>query len=309
MNIKKEHKTAVIVLVALVLFIWGFNYLKGKDVLKSYNTFYSITDNVEGVVKSTPVTLKGIQIGTVEDLKFYNGLEKTMVVLNIDDDFVFSKDSKVKIYGGNIMGGKSVAIVPGTSAQPARDGDTLAVMKMPGMFDLVNDKLTPLQDKLERILSSTDTLLLSLNNILNPQTQKHLNNGFADLEITLHHIKNTSAHLDYFLQKNKHHLDSSMQNIDKITSDFAKLGDSLKQIKMVQLTRDLNNAITKLNTSLDKINKGEGSVAKLMNDKKLYENLERSTKELELLLKDLRENPKRYVHFSLWGQKEKKNKK
>jgi len=304
-KINREQKTAIIVIIALILFIWGFNYLKGKDVFKSYNTLYAIVDNVEGVIKSTPVTLKGIQIGIVEDMRFYNGLEQTMLILNIDKKFVFSKDSKVKIYGGNIMGGKSVAIIPGTSSQMIQSGDTIQVMKMPGMFDLVNDKLTPLQDKLERILTSTDTLLISINNVLNLQTQKELTQTISDLQITVSHFKNSSASLNHLLQKNKNHLDESFKNIDKITTDFAILTDSLKQININKLIKDVQKTVDGLNNSLNKINNGDGSMAKLMNDKKLYENLERSTKELELLLKDLRENPKRYVHFSIWGKKEK----
>jgi phospholipid/cholesterol/gamma-HCH transport system substrate-binding protein len=306
MKIKKEYKAALIAIVSLILFIWGFNYLKGKDILKSYNTFFAVTDNVEGLVKSTPVTLKGIQIGTLEDLKFYNGIDKTMIVLNIDKNFVFAKDSKVKIYGGNIMGGKSVAIVPGTSPEMAQDGDTLSIMKMPGMFDLVNDKLTPLQDKFERILTSTDTLLLSINHILNPSTQNNIKNTLADLEITVRNFKNSTAQFDAMMRKNQSHLDNSFENVDKLTSGFAQLSDSIKQINIGEMVNRLNKTINKLNAGLDKLNKGDGTMAKLMNDKKLYENLERSTKELELLLKDLREHPKRYVHFSLWGRKEKK---
>ncbi len=308
MILKREHKAGIVVIIALILFIWGFNYLKGKDVFKKYNTYYSITNNVEGVVKSTPVTLKGIQIGTVEDLRFYNGIEKTMLVLNVDRHFTFSKDSKVKVYGGNIMGGKSVAIVPGTSPEMAKDGDTLQVLKMPGMFDFVNDKITPLQNKLLRIMTSTDTLLVGLNNVLNPDTQKHINKSIADLETTIAHFKTTSQLLDQLLKEDKKHIDSSLANFNKITTDFAQLSDSLKQIKISQTVDELNKAVARLNTSLEKINQGNGTVGQLMNDKKLYENLERSTKELELLLKDLRENPKRYVHFSIWGKKDKKNK-
>ena len=309
MKIKNEVKTGLIVIIALVLFIWGFNYLKGKDLLKSYNTYYVITDNVEGIAKSTPVTLKGIPIGTVEDLKFYNGMEQTMLILNIDDDFVFPKDSKVKIYGGNIMGGKSVAIVPGNSNELAKDGDTLQVLKMPGMFDLVNDKITPLQEKLERIMTSTDTLLIGLNNVLNPETQKHLNRSMADLEVLIGQLKNSSVQLNQLLSKNKTHLNQSFENLDKLSANFAEVSDSLKQIQMGKLVKDLNTSIAQFNTTMKKINEGNGTMAKLMNDKKLYDNLERSTKELELLLKDLREHPKRYVHFSIWGKKDKKEKK
>jgi len=204
------------------------------------------------------------------------------------------------------MGGKNIAIIPGTGAQPAKNGDTLQALKMPGMFDLVNDKITPLQNKLDRILTSTDTLLLGINHVLNPQTQEHLNKTIADLSATVHQFKATSYKLNGLLNKNQTHLNNSLKNFDKISQNLVVLSDSLKVIKIGKLTKDIRQSIAKLNHSLDKLNHGDGTVAKLMNDKKLYENLARSTKELELLLKDLREHPKRYVHFSIWGRKEKK---
>ena len=309
MKIKNEVKTGIVVIIALMLFVWGFNYLKGKDIFKKYNTYYVITDNVEGVVKSTPVRLKGIGIGTIEDLKFYNGTEQTMLVLNIDDKYVFPKDSKVKVYGGNFMGGKNVSIIPGKASELAQDGDTLQIMKMPGLVDLVNDRLTPLQDKLESIMNSTDTLLLGINNVFNPETQEHLKKTSADLELLVRHFKNTSVQLEQLVASNKTHLNQSFENLDKLSGNFAVMSDSLKQIQLGKLVNELNTGISKFNTALDKLNKGDGSMAKLMNDKKLYDNLEKSTKELELLLKDLRENPKRYVHFSIWGKKDKKDKK
>ncbi len=304
MKLKREYKTALIVLVALSLFIWGFNYLKSKDIFKSYNTYYTILDNVEGIVQSTPVTLKGIQIGTIEQLEFYNGIEQTMLVLNIDSHYHFAKDSKVKIYGGNIMGGKSVAIIPGKESLMAKDGDTLVVMKMPGMFDLVNDKITPLQNKLERILTATDTLLWGINNVLNPQTQKALSSSIENMSAMMKQLKLTTGKFNDVMIQNREHLNATMANLDKMTGNFASLSDSLQQIKLQKVVRQINQTVSKLNESLDKLNKGQGTMAKLMNDEKLYNNLERSTKELEQLLKDLREHPKRYVHFSVWGRKD-----
>ncbi len=305
MKFKKEHKTAVIVLTALLLFIWGFNFLKGKDIFKTYDTYYTILDNVEGVVQSTPVTLKGIQIGTVEQLKFYNGLEKTMMVLNIDSHYRFPQDSKVKVYGGNIMGGKSVAIIPGKEKTLAKDGDTLTVMKMPGMFDLVNDKITPLQNKLERILTATDTLLWGINNVLNPKTQKALSSSMEDLAVVMKQLKHTMTKLDNFMTQNQEHLNNSLANLDKTTENFARLSDSLQQLDFQKTVQRLNQTVANFNKILEKLNNGQGTMGKLMNDKKLYDNLERSSKELELLLKDFREHPKRYVHFSVWGRKDK----
>jgi len=174
---------------------------------------------------------------------------------------------------------------------------------------LVNDKITPLQNKLDRILTSTDTLLLGINRVLNPKTQEHLKKTITDLSATVHQFKATSYKLNGLLDKNQTHLNNSIENFDKISQNLAVLSDSLKLIKIGKLTKDIQQSIAKLNHSLDKLNHGEGTVAKLMNDKKLYENLARSTKELELLLKDLREHPKRYVHFSIWGRKEKRKEK
>jgi len=182
----------------------------------------------------------------------------------------------------------------------------LSVMNTPGMFDLVNDRLTPLQDKLERIMASTDTLLTGINATLNPQTQAHIQKTLADMEVVMSQFKSTSIKLNKMLGDNQNHLNQSLQNIDKMTANFATVSDSLKQVKIGALVKDLQNTIAKLNTGLDKLNKGDGTMAKLMNDKKLYDNLERSTRQLDLLLKDLQEHPKRYVHFSLWGRKEKK---
>jgi len=306
MKLKREHKTALVVITALAFFIWGFNYLKGKDIFKKYHTYYTVLKNVEGIVTSTPITLKGIQIGTVKDMRFVNGYDQTLLVLDVDSDYKIPRDSKVKIYGGNIMGGKNVAIVPGTLSEQAKDGDTLAAQTMPGMFDLVNDKITPLQNKLESILSKTDTLVGSINTVLNPQTQKHLSAGIADLSVTLHRLNKTSETLNRLLATNEKHFNNSVAHLDTVSQNFSILSDSLKNIKVGELANNIKKSIAALNTSLDKLNKGDGTMAKLMNDPKLYQNLENATKELERLLKDLRENPKRYVHFSIWGRKDKK---
>jgi phospholipid/cholesterol/gamma-HCH transport system substrate-binding protein len=306
MKIKREHKTAFFVIMAIVLAIWGFNYLKGRDLLSNYNSYYTITDNVEGVVVSTPVTLKGIQIGTVKELSFYNGISKTIITLNIYDKFTFSKDSKIKVYGGNIMGGKNVAIIPGTSSEIAKDNDTLQILNVPGMLDLVNDRITPLQEKLESIMNSTDTLLIGLNNIFDPSSQQSIKNSIAQLEKTISHSNQMVLKFNQLLSQNQEHLNNSFKNIDKLSENFVQLSDSLKQLELNKVVKSLNQTIANINTGLDKMTKGEGSMAKLINDKKLYDNLEKSTKELELLLKDLQEHPKKYVHFSIWGRKDKK---
>ncbi len=304
-KINRQTKTGIVVVVATALFIWGFNYLKGKDILNKYDTYYAVLDNVEGVVKSTPVTLKGIPIGTVEDLHFTTNMDKTVMVLNINHKFQFTKASKLKVYGGNIMGGKSVAIVPQDGGDIAKDGDTLQVLKVPGMFDLVNDKITPLQNKLESSLTSLDTILLGINNVLDTKTQQNIKTSLADLTVTLKHFKNTSVQFDNMMNKNKENINQSLDNFNKISQDLTSFTDSLKNLKPGELSVKLNQSIAKLNKTLDLINKGDGTMAKLMNDKKLYENLEKSTKELELLLKDLREHPKKYVHFSVFGKKDK----
>lgn len=290
-------------IVAIVLFIFGYNFLKGKNLLEDSRTFYAVYDQVEGLSTSSAVTISGLQVGTVIDIRIREDA-KLVVEMNIKNDYPFSKSSIAEIYGGDLIGGKSVKINPNfedkTYAQP---GDTLMGRIEPGLMDIVNKKLSPLQQKIEDGVSSVDTLLNSINYVLDEDTNKSLKNSILTLNKTISHLNSTASQVDQLLARNTETLESTLNNVSGISEKFNKIADTLSQIEFNKIVNDLENSLAQFNAVAEKVNSGEGSIAKLINDDKMYNNLEQASKQLEELIQDIKLNPKRYVHFSVFGKK------
>ena len=174
MKISNEVKTAILAIVAIVLLIFGYSFLKGKNLLDSSRTFYAVYDEVEGLSPSSAVTINGLKVGQVTDINFLNKQGQLLVTFTVEKDFNFSKNSTAQVYGGGIIGGKSLAIVPEyESGSIAKSGDTLQSNVEEGIMELVNERLTPLQQKLERTVVSADSLLTSINDLLNDTAYCH----------------------------------------------------------------------------------------------------------------------------------------
>jgi len=160
LKISNEFKVGMLAVVSILLFIFGFNYLKGNNLLKSSRTFYAVYNNVEGLSKSSPVTINGLKVGSITEIEFLDNSGKLLVTMNINDDFDFSNNSTAKIYGGNLIGSKSLAIEPLYEQNNlAQSGDTLPGKIDPGLLELVNNRLTPLQSRVENVVTDIDTLL------------------------------------------------------------------------------------------------------------------------------------------------------
>jgi len=303
LKISKEFKIGLMAIVAIVLFIFGYNFLKGKNLLEDSRTFYAVYDQVEGLSTSSAVTISGLQVGTVIDIRIREDA-KLVVEMNIKNDYPFSKSSIAEIYGGDLIGGKSVKINPNfedkTYAQP---GDTLMGRIEPGLMDIVNKKLSPLQQKIEDGVSSVDTLLNSINYVLDEDTNKSLKNSILTLNKTISHLNSTASQVDQLLARNTETLESTLNNVSGISEKFNKIADTLSQIEFNKIVNDLENSLAQFNAVAEKVNSGEGSIAKLINDDKMYNNLEQASKQLEELIQDIKLNPKRYVHFSVFGKK------
>jgi phospholipid/cholesterol/gamma-HCH transport system substrate-binding protein len=290
-------------IAAIVLFIFGYNFLKGKNLLENSRTFYAVYDQVEGLSQSSAVTINGLQIGTVIAIKIRKDA-KLVVEMNIKNDYPFSKSSIAEIYGGDLIGGKSVAIVPNFKDKTiAQTGDTLKGKIEPGLMDLVNDKLSPLQQKIEDGVSSVDTLLNSINYIMDDKTNKSLKNTILKFNETVDHLNSTAAQIDNLLARNSGSFETSLNNVAEMSDKFNKIADTLSQVEFNKIVKDLENSLAQFNSIAQKIDSGEGSLGMLINDDKMYVNLEKATQQLEELLRDMKMNPKRYVHFSVFGKK------
>ena len=306
MKITKEIKTAVLVIASILLFIWGYTFLRGSDLLTTYRTFYVKYDNVEGLTSSAPVTINGLVVGKVISIILEPNTAKLIVELQIKNDFPISKTSMVNIYEPGLIGGKQVQIIPDlTNPVMAESGETLQGRIVPGLTSLVGEKLTPLQEKIERVMVSADSLLNNINMILDPATRQNLRSSFENLDKTMAEFSNVSRNANDILVTNKGKIEGTMTNLNKASKNFAVLSDSLSQIEFGKMVRSLENSLAKVNSMMTDLDSGNGTLGKLMKDEALYNNLEQTSRELDLLLQDLRLNPTRYINVSLFGKKNK----
>lgn len=303
MKYTKEVKTGILAIVAIVILIFGYSFLKGKNLLDSSRTFYAVYADVEGLSPSSQVTINGLKVGQVNKIDFLNEKGLLLVTFSVDSDFKFAKNSLAQIYGGGLIGGKSLAIVPEYEQDlMAETGDTLPSDIEEGIMELVNERLTPLQVKVERTIVSADSMVTALNQVLNPQTRNNIKATFDDLAITVASFKATAQSLNGIIDGNSKKLDHTFTNLDEMSTNFNKFSDSLSQIDLSGMGKDLEKVIADFEKISDNLTSGKGTAGKLLTDDKVYDNLDRATKQMEELLQDIKLNPKRYVHFSVFGK-------
>ena len=307
MKLSKEIKTAILVISGILLFIFIFYYLKGENILDNSKKITAIYDNVEGLAASAPVTINGHKIGKVQSIEFSDDRSGRLNVnMLIDSEFEISKNSTAQLYEAGLIGGKAIAIIPAfDGADSVQSGDFLSSDVKPGLTDLVNQRLTPLQEKMETMMVSADSLLGNLNTLFDTQTKENIKSSIAELSTTIASFKSTSESLNNLVVDNTSDIGETITNFNKISEDLTTLSNSLAAADLDTIMIDLKSTISSFDQLLTNIENGEGSVGKLMKDDAVYNNLEGATKQLEQLLEDMKLNPKRYVHFSLFGKKAK----
>lgn len=304
MKLSRELKTAIIILGGILLFILGFTYLKSSSLFDSSKTFYAVYNNVNGLTPGTSVDINGLSVGSIKDIRFVDDRGNLVVTFSVGEDFEFSNNSEVEIYDTGIIGGKSLRIIPVFDGSPlAKTGDTLVSTIKPGITDLVTQRLNPLQEKLEMLLTSADTVLVGMDKVMNEESRENLRSGIASLDEVLNNLNSISGKLDSFLEANEDNLNNSLSNVKKITTNLAQVSDTLARADLGMTIRSLQSTAENLNQMIAKLQSGDGSMAKLINDDELYNKLNDASGQLKMLLEDMRLNPKRYVHFSVFGKK------
>jgi len=304
LKISREVKTAILVITSLLLIIYLYNYLKGENLLDSSRSFYTVYDNVEGLASSTPVTINGLTVGKVQEISFTDDDSgKLQVKLLVESDFEFSKNSSAELYETGLIGGKAIAIIPAhDDGENAEKGDFLKGTVKAGLTELVNQRLTPLQGKIEDVMVSADSLLENLNDVFDEQTKANLRSSIAGLSTTINSFKDTSKSLNTLISDNKEKLDNTLSNFENASGNLANITDSIASANLGQTVKGLQSTIESFDKMLASIDKGEGSLGKLLKDEGLYNNIEGATKEMEALLKDIKLHPKRY--FRILSKKE-----
>ena len=304
----KELKTGIIAVIIIGISIWGFNFLKGQNLLDpGSRTFKVEYARIGGLSKSSAVTINGLKVGKVDNIEFDTSLEKRghlLVTFIIDTDFEFSKRSIVKIYSPNPLSGSNLAIIPNYEGDMAISGDLLEGEMEESLFTSIGERLNPLQQKIERVIVRTDTLFGGLNKVLSDNTINGINTSIANLSATIIDIRKTIEVVNSMVTDNQENLKITIENTKNITTNFSKVSENINAVDFKKIIAKADDAVANFNEMAIKINAGEGTIGQLLNDKRMYDNLEAATGELEQLLRDIKLNPKRYIHFSVFGKRQ-----
>lgn len=297
MKISREVKTAILVLGAIALFIWGYSFLKGRNIFDNSTKYYVEYDNVEGLATSANVTINGLTVGKVSRIDINNQTGKLTVELLMTKPMPIGKESIATIYSPGLLGGKGIMIDPKFgSTEYAESGQTLKGSIQLDITEKLISEIEPLKVEIEKIMSNANTMLVAFNSVLDEKTQADLRNSIAELNGTLAGANRLIAGVEPQMK-------GTMKNLNTMSQNFVEVSQDLKELDINGMFNNLEKASSNIDKILADIENGNGSVGKLLKDEELYKNLTGASKELELLMRDLKENPKRYVHFSLFGKK------
>lgn len=305
MKFTKEIRTGILVITGLVMTIFSFNYLKGINLLDKSRNFNVVYDNVEGLMPSNPVTINGYKVGKVQKISFLeDGSNKLIIKLALDNKVEFSKSSYAELYETGLIGGKAIAIIPNyDDNEIAVDGDFLNGKIKPGLTELVNQRLFQLQEKLESAITNADKVFVNINDVFNNENKLAISDNLMNLKSLSESLIKTSDNLNEIL--NGDILNKSLKNIETTTANLSNISSSISDSDIESILNNVNESVNSFNHLINKINNGNGSISKLLVDDSIFENLDKATYELEVLINDIKTNPGRYIHFSVFGKKNK----
>lgn len=317
MKIKNETKVGILAAFAIALLIIGYNFLKGNSIFSNETTLFARYTRVDGLTVSKPILINGYQIGRVAKLQLEPG-GTILATLSVNSKYEIPENSIARLEGTDLLGSKAIVMSLGNSKKMAEDGFTLNANVEKGLMDQVQ----PVQKKAELIIGKMDSILSSVNSILNPNFQKNVDKSFTSIAGTLASLETTSKKVDGLVGSESARIEAIFKNVEGITGNLnnnnKKISDILTNINTVtdkfaaanfkETLDKANSAIGDLQSVIAGIKEGKGSLGQLLNDKTLSDNLNSASKNLDALMIDLKANPKRYVHFSVFGGGNKKDK-
>ena len=309
MEIKKEFKVGILVITALVILYFGIGFLKGSDIFNPARSYFVAYQNVDGLTTSNPVMLDGFQVGLVRRIKIFQGRVKPVVVeLEINKDIIIGDSAKALLSNNGLLGGKMIVLDPGSRLK-VLVGDTLIASVAPGFTSMLEDKAQPMVDKVTALVNSVDGLIHSFEPTVGKMNESL--EAITKLSNTSNAVMTDSkqdiAHITQNLDKLSKSLLDAEKQLESIMTKVGKLGDSLNKADLAGTIHSLHRTTEQLNKTMVALNQGQGTMGKLLKSDSLYRNLNASSASLNALLIDFKANPKRYVHFSVFGSKDKKS--
>ncbi len=309
MTLTKEAKVGLLALVAGIMLYVGFNFLKGSNFFSPTNKYFVKYDNVEGLATSNQVLLNGVNVGRVSAIKLIPERNNLIVVtLEMSSDVIVGDSTQALLVSDGILGGKSINLRLSHNSKLFGSGDTLVGSKPKGITELLSSKAMPIMANLDSTVHKLNALFgdelgLSIKNTLH-----NFELASNDLKLTMSTSRNDIAGITNNLNALSKSLKETERTVKPLIQKMSSFADSLNDLDLKRTVANANAAMKNLNEVSSKINEGSGSIGLLVNDKSLYQKLDNSARDLDLLLLDVKKNPKRYVHFSVFGKKDKESK-
>ena len=302
MKVKREVKLALTAIAAVVILIWGINFLKAKALFDRNNVFYGIYDRVDGLKVSSSVIYRGYSVGQVSAIQFTGErYDKVLVQFTVGKKLQISSNTIAAIRSADLMGSKAINLIPGDATTYAQSGDTLRTELELGIMEQLNKQLEPLKKKAETVMVSLDTVLVALQEIFSVSRTldnvEHASGTLNDL------LANESSRISKILENINSitgNLENSNANITRSLDNITGISDSLKAVNLANTVRYLNSVLAQTDSIVMKINRGKGTLGGVVNDRDLYYNLTAVSENLNKLLTEFRQNPKRFVNLSLF---------
>jgi phospholipid/cholesterol/gamma-HCH transport system substrate-binding protein len=319
LKLSNETKVGILTVLGITLLVLGFNLLKGKSLFSHNKTIYAVYQQVNGLQPANAVQVNGLVVGSVANLEVMGkDASRILVAITITKKIDIPSNSVARI-SSDLLGTKTVQLDLGNASKYLQSGDTIYAAVDGSMTDALKEQLNPLVKKLEGTLSNIDTVLMSVNAILDTTAKGNLQEAIRNLNTTMRNFTHTSAALNGMLDPNTGNIQKTFSNLAAVTGNLKdnnskitgildnaqKATDALAKGNIDRTLQQLQQVATNLNATIAKLNTTDGTAGMMLNDKKVYNNLQYSLGNLNKLLEDLRVNPKRYVHFSLFGKKDK----
>ncbi len=310
MKIKREVKIGLFALAMLLCLYLGINYLKGKDLFSGDKVYYALYDQTKGLQTSSPVLLRGVKIGSVTGIAIDSEhTDQVLVTVNIKKNVQIPTDSRLKLFSNGIMGSMAIELVPGTADSYLEKHAIIPSETGSGLLESASLSIEDIINEAKRLMNSLETTSNSLNGILSENAE--------DIKGTMHNVNEMTRQLAAGnLEKTLRDLSeftgvlkNNSAKFDNIIGNFDEVSESLAEANIKGMADSLGTSISLLNTLLANLSEEEGTAGKLLGDPALYDSLVMASGNLSALLEDLKENPKRYVHFSLFGGGNKDKKK
>ena len=315
-NKNLEIRLAIIGITTIALLVWGVSFLKGKNIFNNGTHYYSVYQDVGGIESSAPVRINGYTVGKVSEVYFHpNNSGNIILKFEMHEEFAIPKNTVATIYNSDLMGSKAILLNLGNSAIYAKSGDTLYSEIEGNLKDEVNKQVLPLKNKAEDLISSIDSVMTVITTVLDKDARQSLTNSLISLNRTFSTMELAMVRLDSMIYYNDNRVTRILTNVESITTNlhnnnkaignviknFEAISDTIAKSKIRSTINNLDSSLKQFDEVISKINKGKGSVGLLINDNQLYTNLATASNQLEQLLSDMKNRPKRYLNFSLLG--------